>query len=101
MRIKSSSEALAVRSKNVGIGGSFEAPGNARSTTSPSSADARARVTSSAGAGPGAGNAETHALTEPRRAPRARNQLGRVGPGGGGPRHAHATTREHSQVESR
>src|SRR6266508_4529029 len=45
MRISSASEALAVRSKNVGMRGRLEAaaPGNARSTISPSSADAHAR----------------------------------------------------------
>src|ERR1044072_7944940 len=50
MRIRSSSDALAVRSKNVGIGGRVWGlgAGNARSTISPRPADARARTTNAA-----------------------------------------------------
>src|SRR5437016_2799922 len=53
IRINSLSDALAVRSKKVGIGGRDWglAFGNASSTASPSSADARARATSSFGSG--------------------------------------------------
>ena len=51
--IRSSSDALAVRSKNVGIGGRGWGlgTGNASSTFSPSSADARARSSSASGSG--------------------------------------------------